>query len=84
MNTVYERDLDLNLLRVFAVVADQCVIAGIAGQGVVALKAIDRVIARMARQAVIEADEGVVKNEDFVAAASKRYWDREPKVRDLA
>lgn len=32
----------------------------------------------------IEADEGVVKNEDFVAAASKRYWDREPKVRDLA
>ncbi|TKW65030.1 MAG: catalase [Paracoccus denitrificans] len=32
----------------------------------------------------IEADEGVVKNEDFVAAASKRYWEREPKVRDLA
>lgn len=32
----------------------------------------------------IEADAGVVKNEDFVAAASKRYWDREPKVRDLA
>ncbi len=32
----------------------------------------------------IEADAGVVPNEQFIKAAKLRYWDREPKVRDLA
>lgn len=32
----------------------------------------------------IEADAGVVPNDRFVKAASQRFWDREPKVRDLA
>ncbi len=32
----------------------------------------------------IEPDEGVVPNDAFVEAAKHRYWDREPKLRDLA
>ncbi|MEX2451495.1 MAG: catalase [Rhodospirillales bacterium] len=32
----------------------------------------------------IAADDGVVPNDGFVAAAKRRYWDREPKIRDLA
>jgi catalase len=32
----------------------------------------------------IAPDEGIVPNEKFVKAAPRRYWDREPKLRDLA
>ena len=32
----------------------------------------------------IEADAGVVPNEEFAAIAPARHWDREPKVRLLA
>ena len=32
----------------------------------------------------IDVDEGVVPNEGFVKAAGRRYWAREPHVRDLA
>ena len=32
----------------------------------------------------IAADDGVVSNDGFVAAAKRRYWDRESKIRDLA
>ncbi|UJW77272.1 catalase [Rhizobium sp. SL42] len=36
-------------------------------------------------KAGVEKDDGVVDlGEDFIAAASKRYWDREPSVRTLA
>lgn len=36
-------------------------------------------------KAGVEPDEGVVKlGEDFIAAAARRFYDREPKVRDLA
>jgi catalase len=35
-------------------------------------------------KAGVEVDEGVVAPGDFVAAASKRYWAREPAVRMLA
>lgn len=35
-------------------------------------------------KAGIEPDEGVVAPEDFVNAAARRYWAREPKVRMLA
>lgn len=36
-------------------------------------------------KAGVEPDEGVVElGEDFVAAAARRFYDREPKVRDLA
>jgi len=35
-------------------------------------------------KAGVEPDEGVVEAGEFVAAAGKRYWDREPKVRNLA
>jgi catalase len=33
----------------------------------------------------VEPDEGVVGlGGDFITAAAKRFWDREPKVRTLA
>ncbi|MGE6696236.1 catalase [Hyphomonas sp. NPDC076900] len=32
----------------------------------------------------LEFDDGVVPNEKFVKAAPRRYWDREPGLRDLA
>ena len=35
-------------------------------------------------KAGIEPDDGVTDLDGFVAAAGKRYWDREPKVRTLA
>ncbi|MCJ2080695.1 catalase [Methylobacterium sp. J-090] len=35
-------------------------------------------------KAGVEPDEGVTDLADFVDAAKKRYWDREPKVRTLA
>ncbi len=35
-------------------------------------------------RAGVEPDEGVTGLGDFIAAAGKRYWDREPKVRTLA
>ena len=35
-------------------------------------------------KAGVEPDEGVTDLDGFVAAAKKRYWDREPKVRTLA
>ncbi len=35
-------------------------------------------------KAGVEPDEGVTSLGDFVEAAKKRYWDREPKVRTLA
>ncbi len=35
-------------------------------------------------KAGVQADEGVVSLDAFVAAAAQRYWDREPKVRTLA
>jgi catalase len=35
-------------------------------------------------KAGVEPDEGVVNLDGFIEAAGRRYWDREPKVRDLA
>lgn len=35
-------------------------------------------------RAHVEKDAGVVPIEDFLKAGTKRHWDREPKVRDLA
>ncbi|MDB5641627.1 MAG: catalase [Hyphomicrobiales bacterium] len=35
-------------------------------------------------KAGVEEDDGVTDLKGFVAAAAKRYWDREPKVRTLA
>ena len=35
-------------------------------------------------KANIEPDAGVPKPEDFLKVGTKRHWDREPKVRDLA
>jgi len=35
-------------------------------------------------KAGVEPDEGVVPVDGFIAAAGRRYWDREPKVRMLA
>jgi catalase len=35
-------------------------------------------------KAGVEPDEGVVGLDDFIEAAKKRYWDREPSVRTLA
>ena len=32
----------------------------------------------------IEPDASVPKPEDFLKVGTKRHWDREPKVRDLA
>lgn len=32
----------------------------------------------------LEFDDGVIPNEKFVKAATRRYWDREPGLRDLA
>ena len=32
----------------------------------------------------VEKDEGVVPIEDFMKVGTKRHWDREPRVRDLA
>ena len=35
-------------------------------------------------KAGVEPDDGVVALADLATAATKRYWDREPKVRTLA
>jgi catalase len=51
------------------------------------LKAIDASVAAkpLLDKAGVEPDEGVVSIDgDFVKAAGRRYWEREPKLRTLA